>query len=230
MSEEGALTRLRRLKALALSSIIIALSVIPSTPGAQPDACVACHQKATPQAVDFYSKSVHWAKGYSCNRCHAGDATATVKEQAHGAGFTGQPNPNQVVSMCGSCHRSQNAAFKTGKHASDKRGQPRVDCSQCHGAHLVGSSSRNFGYAYYCAGCHGQEYLPALPQDFQRMLGLADMIEATVEIAPQAVVLKKEISRRTGEIVHSTNLDGGHEKIPEILKLGEEFKKMIEKR
>jgi cytochrome c553 len=145
--------------------------------------------------------------------------------------FIGQPSPNEVITMCGSCHRAQTAAFKTGKHFPERKGQPRVDCSQCHGAHAVGSASRNFSFVYYCAGCHGQEYLPALPESFQKMLALADSLnESTRALSEDAAQRRKEIRRRIGEIVHPTDFEGARSKADEILKLGDELKRMIEKK
>jgi cytochrome c553 len=197
----------------------------------QQDNCAACHKQQTAETVALYSSSVHALKGYTCNRCHGGDAAATDKAQAHAGNFIGQPSPNEVITMCGSCHRVQTAAFKTGKHFPERKGQPRVDCSQCHGAHAVGSASRNFSFVYYCAGCHGQEYLPALPESFQKMLALADSLnESTHALSEDAAQRRKEISRRIGEIVHPTDFEGARSKIDEILKLGDEFKRMIEKK
>lgn len=196
------------------------------------DNCAECHKKQTAETVALYSSSVHAAKGFACNRCHGGDPAAADKAQAHAGNFTGQPTPSEVMGMCGSCHRAQTASFKTGKHFPERKGQPRVDCSQCHGAHAVGSASRNFSFAYYCAGCHGQEYLPGLPNNFQNMLALADSMaeQAGRALSEDALARRKEINRRIGEIVHPTDFEGARTKIPEILKLGDEFKQMIEKK
>ncbi len=88
----------------------------------------------------------------------------------------------------------------------------------------------------FCAGCHGLEYLPALPEAFQKMLDLTDELGAEFrrlaesERAPLAEVTKrrKEIRRLTAELVHSTDLEGGLERIPHILKLGAELKRQME--
>jgi hypothetical protein len=106
-----------------------------------------------------------------------------------------------------------------------------LDCSQCHGAHAVGSASRNFSFVYYCAGCHGQEYLPALPDNFQKMLALADSLnDAGRAVSDEADRRRKDIRRRIAEIVHTTDSEGARSKAAEILKLGDEFKQMIEKK
>jgi cytochrome c553 len=195
----------------------------------QQNNCAACHKQKTAETVALYLSSVHSLRGYECDRCHGGDATAEDKAQAHAGNFIGQPSPSEVVTMCGSCHRAQSASFKTGKHFPRGK-EPRVDCSQCHGAHAVGSL-RNFSFAYYCAGCHGQEYLPQLSDDFQKMLALADSLnDAGNSISEEATERRKEIRRRIGEIVHRTDFEGARARTAEILKLGEEFKRMIEKK
>ncbi len=195
------------------------------------DNCAACHKTETAETVALYLSSVHAAKGFACNRCHGGESAAADKAKAHAGNFIGQPSPNEVLTMCGSCHRAQAASFKTGKHFPERRGQTRLDCSQCHGAHAVGSASRNFSFAYYCAGCHGQEYLPELPDNFKQMLALADSLnDAGRALSEDADRRRKEINRLIGEIVHPTDFEGARSRIPEILKLGDEFKRMIEKK
>ena len=139
--------------------------------------------------------------------------------------------------MCGSCHTTQMATFKTSLHFPDRVGAPRMTCVECHGAHLVGAPSRDFSFALYCTDCHGLEYLPALPNDFRKMLALVDeqkQMMAKLESAgrkPSSDLLarRKEIRRGVGEIVHATDLRGGLERLSQILKLGDEFKAVVER-
>ena len=89
----------------------------------------------------------------------------------------------------------------------------------------------------FCAGCHGLEYLPELPDRFQRMLALADDIRSSMRDiaddgrAPSEEIAgrRREIRRSIAEIVHPADLKGGLEKIPEILRRGDEIKRAIEK-
>ena len=112
-----------------------------------------------------------------------------------------------------------------------------MDCVQCHRAHTVGSNTRNFSFALFCTGCHGLEYLPELPREFQKMLALVDdekdslaALESSGRKASDEIMRqRKEIRRMVSEIVHATDLKGGLEKIPQILKLGEQFKTTIER-
>ncbi len=199
------------------------------------DTCTQCHLHHDRETVTLFKESLHARSGYTCNRCHGGDASAREKELAHSGKFIGKPSPNDVLMMCSACHRGQMALFKAGQHFPQRRGQPRLDCSQCHGAHAVGSAARNFSFVYYCAGCHGQEYLPELPEPFQKMLRLADDLQilrqqlqaAGLTLSPSAEANRKEIARRIAEIVHPTDAKVGAERIAGLLQRGEEVKKQI---
>lgn len=204
---------------------------------AQENNCSACHRRQNDQVVELFSQSTHAKANVKCSRCHGGEPAASSKEAAHANRFVGKPTPNETLAMCGSCHTSQLAAFKASAHFPERRGAPRMDCAQCHGAHTVGSPSRNFSFALFCTGCHGLEYLPELPREFQKMLAVADdekdslaSIETSGRKASDEIMKRRrEIRRMIGEIVHSTDMKGGLEKIPQILKLGDEFKSIIER-
>jgi mono/diheme cytochrome c family protein len=208
-----------------------------SASSARANSCSTCHERQNDKAVELFTRSTHAKAGIKCNRCHGGDPAAPSKEAAHANNFVGMPAPNETLAMCGSCHKSQLAAFKASIHFPERPGIPRMDCAQCHGAHAVGSSARNFSFALFCAGCHGLEYLPELPREFQKMLALVDgekdslaSVEASGRKASDEVMrLRQEIRRSVGEIVHSTDIKGGLEKLPQILKLGGEFKSIIER-
>jgi mono/diheme cytochrome c family protein len=200
-----------------------------------PDGCIACHQKQTNSVPALYSDSIHFKSGKSCNACHGGDTEASDKQAAHSLNFIGQPTTDQSVRMCGACHRSELALYKTSHHFPEHKNVARVDCVQCHGAHTVGSPKREFSFAYFCSGCHGQEYLPGLGQQFQDLLKLWDDVtdsmremEASGRHPSDALLQRrKEIQGLTSDIVHRTDLQGGTGKIPHILELGDQFKQMI---
>jgi nitrate/TMAO reductase-like tetraheme cytochrome c subunit len=199
--------------------------------------CLSCHQKSGDKSVELYLRSTHAMSNITCNRCHGGDLFATDKQQAHGGRFIGQPATDQLIAMCGSCHRPQLEMFKRGSHYPERKGQSRLDCAQCHGAHTVGAPSESFSLAYLCAGCHGLEYLPELPEGFRNLMSLADEVQGRLRearisgrpLSEDEMRLRREIRRSISEIVHPTDVEGGLMKIPAILRLGEEFKQAVKK-
>ena len=201
----------------------------------QSNNCAACHARLKDEAVELFAHSTHAKAGVECSQCHGGEPAASSKEAAHKASFVGRPGPNETLAMCGSCHTAPLAKFKASAHFPERRGAPRMDCVQCHGAHTVGATGRNFSFALFCTGCHGLEYLPELPREFQKMLALVDeekdslaALESSGRVASGEVMKRRrEIRRMVGDIVHSTDMKGGLEKIPQILKLGDEFKAIV---
>jgi mono/diheme cytochrome c family protein len=201
------------------------------------DSCLACHQKQPTKVVALYEKSVHFAAGKSCNSCHGGDPSETAKEPAHSLNFTGKPNSDQAIRMCGQCHRKETLEYKASHHFSADKRIRRADCVECHGAHTVGNPAPDFSFNLFCSGCHGLEYLPGLQQDFQNMLKLSDDLrgemrelqESSKKPSDEILKHRKEIRDLTGEIVHKTDLKGGSESIPHILELGQQLKQMIER-
>ena len=139
--------------------------------------------------------------------------------------------------MCGFSHVQQSAAFKDSRHFPERANVARLDCVKCHGAHTIGNQARSFNLGLFCAGCHGLEYLPELPERFQQVLVLSDDIRLSMrdltddgrEPSQEVVNQRREVRRRIAEIVHAADLKGGLEKIPEILKLGDQLKATIEK-
>ena len=231
----------RNLQAISIVVFACALTGVycaaASRVGQSVNKCVACHKNNGEEAM-LYADSIHAAKGISCSRCHGGNASASEKEAGHSGQFVGKPDSAQTIRTCGSCHTAELTLFKTSRHFPEKKGTARLDCVQCHGAHTTGSPSRNFSFAYFCSGCHGLEYLPELNRPFQKMLEVADAQNDAVNAMrksgstpdAEAVSLRQQTRKLVGEIVHGTDYEGGREKIPQILKLNEEFKKAVSSR
>lgn len=209
-------------------------SSVPSQASA--NTCVACHQQKGDEAIALYAPSTHAKAGFKCNRCHGGDSKATEKTAAHGLNFIGKPTASQTLAMCGACHTSQLAIFKTSMHVGKEQNVISMTCSDCHGAHMVGSPAREFSFALYCTNCHGLEYVRALPPEFLKLLALADAEKELLTRLDAAgrkpsldlLARRKEIRRQLGDIVHATDLRGGMEKLPQLMRLGDEFKTMVE--
>jgi hypothetical protein len=244
------MTRMRRIKAdhrkaaklyvlLSLCALFAGASSV-STRHSQSERhnCVKCHAQSTgrrSEVVKLHQASTHGKAGVACSDCHGGDPAQTDKTKAHAASFIGKPDRNATLTVCGNCHDPQLAQFKTGKHFPEKQGIPRLDCAECHGAHSVGNPSGSFSFGQVCVSCHGLEYLPPLPQQFQDLLNLADDLRDEMKTLvskgrrPSAEVIKqrREIRRLTAELVHPTDRAGGIERIPPILSQGERLKQEI---
>ncbi len=229
-----------KLALLCLSWSLFIISFSSSRRASQrgEDNCLICHEQSTGRAsevVNIHISSVHGKSGVSCADCHGGDPAQTDKAKAHSTNFVGKPDRNGTLAMCGACHTPQLAQFKTGKHFPEKQGMPRLDCAECHGAHAVGNQPETFSIGQYCVSCHGLEYLPALPHQFQDLLNLSDDLrDAGARLAAkgrklsdEAIEQRREIRRLTAEIVHPTDLKGGLNRIPQILSQGEKLKEQI---
>jgi hypothetical protein len=85
----------------------------------------------------------------------------------------------------------------------------------------VGSTSRDFSVAYYCAGCHGLEYLPQLPRELQKALALTDDLKDSIRrlessghtLTTEESAQSKEARRMLAEVVHATDVKGGLSKV-----------------
>ncbi|HEU4388277.1 MAG TPA: cytochrome c3 family protein [Blastocatellia bacterium] len=201
------------------------------------DSCAACHREKGDEVIGLFGRSTHFRRSISCANCHGGTPSAAEKSAAHVGSFVGRPDPSQILTMCGSCHTSQLAVFKTSRHYVSGKAIPRVDCSQCHGAHTVGGQASTFSISYYCAGCHGLEYLPSLPRDLREVLDQSDKIREAVRAVEQsgkrpsdeAAGLRRQVRRLTADVVHATDLEGGTTKIPEIRKLNDSLLVILER-
>ena len=89
--------------------------------------------------------------------------------------------------------------------------------------------------SYYCSGCHGLEYLPALPSQWRDMLAVSDEIRNSIREREEAgshpssdvITRAKDIRRQIAEVVHATDLQSGIERSADIVKQGEAVKKAV---
>jgi cytochrome c553 len=199
------------------------------------NSCLTCHER-TDDSVALYTPSVHARNAVTCDACHGGDAKARDKAAAHAVNFIGKPSAVEQLTMCGACHRQPPAEFRTSLHFPKNFEAPRVTCSDCHGAHTVGSAarSRDFSFATFCTNCHGLDYLPELPAAFRNLLQIADDENRAIarlsvwgrEPSAELMNRRREVRRQIGDLVHKTDLQRGVERAPEILKLHETFESL----
>ena len=199
--------------------------------------CLECHsrQKDEPGAVVAnYRTSTHYRAALGCDDCHGGDSSQSEKSKAHAGRFVAKPDTAATLEMCGKCHRQPLELFKSSRHVAARPNAARLDCVECHGVHAIGAASESFRWPQFCAGCHGLEYLPALPKQFQEMLTLADdlreglhRLEAMGRSREGLSGRRKEIRNMISELVHRTDARAGLERIPRILELGASLKHQI---
>jgi hypothetical protein len=199
--------------------------------------CSSCHRQTSREVVAAFTGSTHAQSGITCDGCHGGDASANSKANAHGSKFVGRPNATETLALCGACHTNQFEAFKTSKHFPDQKSAPRMDCAFCHGSHSIGSPLSAMSFKLQCSSCHGLEYLPDLPAEFQTIISSADEQKALLasilksgrKPSGQLLQLRARTRRLISEIVHRTDVKRAKESLSEIKRLGDEFRQASER-
>jgi mono/diheme cytochrome c family protein len=195
--------------------------------------CIGCHQQRD-DSVKLFAGSVHARLRITCTGCHGGDDKARDKAAAHASNFVGKPSAVEQLAMCGACHAQPSADFRTSLHFPKQIEAPRVSCSDCHGAHSVGSAARDFSFAVFCTNCHGLEYLPELPASLRSLLQIADAENRAIarfrswgrEPAGELAETRREVRHLLGGLVHKTDLPHVAERAPEIIRLDETFRSL----
>lgn len=164
-----------RLKLCLLGALFaIAPAVLPSGTQQKPAArlakfrnnqCVICHAKLTEPlrvSAHFYEwlGSSHERAEVGCERCHGGDATATIFKAAHQgvmrASFpTSTLAPKNAPATCQSCHQEVSAVFVKSRHFQKltETGEG-PSCTTCH-HHMATSVIYSApDTAALCATCH----------------------------------------------------------------------------
>jgi hypothetical protein len=200
------------------------------------DNCVECHQKNNDEMISLFARSTHARRQLSCDVCHGGNSAAKDKQLAHAGNFIGKPTAGQALERCGSCHQTQLVAFKTSNHIQEDGKTPRVDCVQCHGAHLIGSYTRESNFAMLCSNCHGLEYLPELPLSLRNILSATDEVKNALndlqnrngKPTEPVVSGRRELRRTIAGIVHATSVSEAKAQEQKILEMGKSLKQQIQ--
>ncbi len=164
---------------------------------------IVCHEdqlnKTTSSTYALWSISTHALYDVTCDKCHGGNASAVTKEEAHVGLSNASLARANTPEMCGKCHSSQLAEFKTSKHfqilESSGENLPAPACITCHQAHsvhvLTASEIEDF-----CSNCHNN------------ITGINPAVPKRAEAALFSVnELQVEISKAQGEIT-SANESG----------------------
>ncbi len=139
---------------VALMWLLFCLSV-PLFPEETHDSCGICH---TETLKDFLAHP-HSKKQVSCDACH-GESLRHRTSQGHA-----EPDrvaaPDEIPSLCGSCHPGKEATsildqFSESKHGKlvlQKSKTRAPHCGTCHGVHLL---LRGGSIEAQCKRCHTQ--------------------------------------------------------------------------
>lgn len=200
------------------------------------DRCETCHAARDEWLVRLYRESTHGRRRLACTSCHGGDSSTSDQRRAHAEGFVGRPTPSETLAMCRPCHPRIVEVFTASRHYRPQQGGARLDCVQCHGAHAMGGAQPNMSFAYTCAGCHGLEYLPALPPEFQRLLQTRDEVTPLLVRADTSSTLpgrdvqdrRRQIRAGIAALVHATDTDAAPRQIPDLLRRMEELKRLLQ--
>ena len=154
----------------------------PTSPNS--NSCVTCH---TSQAgnlntpVKEWQSSIHAERNVTCVNCHGGDATKSLKEDAHSpkAGYIGKPKRVDIPALCASCHANvdqmrqydvptdQWAKYQESVHGKNlAQGDTKVaTCFTCHDGHSTRKTNDPTAHVYplnvpgLCASCHADTVL-----------------------------------------------------------------------
>lgn len=160
---------------------------IPHTAPAAPnrDGCVTCHTSQAgklSEPVAEWQSSIHAERNVTCANCHGGDATKSLKEEAHSvkAGYVGKPNMVDIPALCASCHARAEAMRQYdlpidqwAKYQQSTHGirLAQADfkvatCYTCHDGHGTKKTNDPTSKVYplnvpaLCASCHSNtEYM-----------------------------------------------------------------------
>ncbi len=150
------------------AAITLVAAAFCLAPGALAQACIGCHEEATPQIVADWRLSKHSGASVGCEMCHG-----TEHKSEADVAKVKLPTPD----TCATCHDTQVAQFKKGKHALawvSMQAMPTIHAQPvamtygmkgCGGCHKLGlkseadlkeiaaEGSRTFGNAS-CDACH----------------------------------------------------------------------------
>jgi len=156
-----------KLRSICVISLFILISTVWAAAEASAAQCIDCHSKVTPNIVSDWKLSRHSQMEVTCVACH-GDQHTSASDVAK----VKIPTPD----TCATCHQTQVAQFKKGKHAiawAAMKAMPTIHWQPmamttgekgCGGCHKIGDKSPSeiaelrqggseFGAAQ-CDACH----------------------------------------------------------------------------
>ena len=159
---------------------------------------IVCHEdklnKSTASTYAMWSISTHALFEVTCEKCHGGDPSKVLKQEAH-KGISNISERANTPEMCGKCHMAELDQFKDSQHfkrlESNQEG-PAPACITCHQAHsvrvLTASEIEDF-----CSNCHNNitGINPTVPKRAESALSSVKELQLEVATARSSVLAAK---------------------------------------
>src|SRR5450759_1635113 len=164
---------------------------------------IVCHEdqlnKTTASTYALWSISTHALFDVTCEKCHGGDPSKVLKQEAHVGISNISIERANTPDMCGKCHTQELEEFKNSQHfkrlESDQE-IPAPACITCHQAHsvrvLTASEIEDF-----CSNCHNNitGINPTVPKRAENALTSVKELQFEISKARSAVISGKAMGK-----------------------------------
>jgi len=164
---------------------------------------IVCHEdklnKTTASTYAMWSVSTHALFEVTCEKCHGGDPSKVLKQEAHAGISNISIQRANTPEMCGKCHAQELGEFKNSQHfkrlESGQEG-PAPACITCHQAHsvrvLTASEIEDF-----CSNCHNNitGINPAVPKKAEHALSSVRELQLEISTARSSVLAAKAMGK-----------------------------------
>lgn len=164
---------------------------------------IVCHEdklnKSTASSYALWSISTHALFDVTCEKCHGGDPSKVLKQEAHAGISNTSIERANTPEMCGKCHVPELDEFKNSKHfkrLESVQELPAPACITCHQAHsvrvLTASEIEDF-----CSNCHNNitGINPAVPKQAENALTSVKELQFEISKARTAVITGKAMGK-----------------------------------
>lgn len=164
---------------------------------------IVCHEdklnKSTASTYAMWSISTHALFEVTCEKCHGGDPSKVLKQEAHAGISNISTERANTPDMCGKCHVPELVEFKNSEHfkrlESIQEG-PAPACITCHQAHsvrvLTASEIEDF-----CSNCHNNitGINPAVPKKAEHALSSVKELQFEILKARSSLISAKAMGK-----------------------------------
>jgi len=164
---------------------------------------IVCHEdklnKSMGSTYAMWSISTHALFEVTCEKCHGGDPSKVLKQEAHQGISNISIERANTPEMCGKCHVPELNEFKSSQHfkrlESSQEG-PAPACITCHQAHsvrvLTASEIEDF-----CSNCHNNitGINPAVPKKAENALTSVKELQFEILKARSSLISAKAMGK-----------------------------------